>query len=119
MATPECNFSKDVAASWLLRLKEKHYLSQSAISDVVKLMQVVHSQAVSEAQKQVLFLCGKNGLHESFLDISCPFEELSSEYLLRTYLKNNFPYVVRMCACVCVCTRVVICMYVIVYMIML
>jgi hypothetical protein len=98
-------FSKEVAASWLLKLKEKHHLSQSAMADVLQMTKVVHSHAVSKTHEAILRLNEDINVNQNCPYIPYPFDNLSSEYLLRVHLKKNYPYVVRMCMthCIVVC----------------
>jgi hypothetical protein len=87
--------AKDEVASWLLRLKEKHHLSQKAVKDVIEFSQVVHSSAITQAceRASAFSLCDNNGILDSLSSIPHPLTDLSSEYLLRMHLKKGFPFV--------------------------
>ena len=96
--------TQDVAAGLLLKLKERHRLSQAAIDEVVQIVGTVSDHMVIESLTAVR-QCGEaHGMDMSspfFQDlpgilenVSNPLATLGTAYRQQSYVKKNFPYVV-------------------------
>ena len=96
--------TQDVAAGLLLKLREKHRLSQAAVDEVVQIVSTVSDHMVIEALSAVRGLGESHcmdinspffqDLPETLESVSNPLAQLGTAYRQQTYVAKNFPYVV-------------------------
>ena len=96
--------SKDVVGAMMLKLKDKHKLSNSAIEEAIQLTDVVANHVVKDTLRLIEQNANAQGMNTntSFFinlpkiaeNVSNPLAALETIYKQRMYVTKNFPYVV-------------------------
>ena len=96
--------SRDVAAGLLMKLKDKHHLSQIALEDVVETTSSVCEHVLQEVHIAIQEAANKHNVNPQspFLQdvMDCietatnPLQELGTAYRQQAYVAKHFPYVV-------------------------
>ena len=96
--------SQDAAAGMLLKLKEKHKLSQAAVEEVIQVVGIITDHVAVETLSAVKRSAETHGIDmdSPFIkslpsipqDVSHPFSSMETAYRQQSYVRNKFPYVV-------------------------
>jgi purine nucleoside permease len=89
----------------LLKLKEKHVISQDAMYEVVELVQMICDNTAANALSAIMLLGDESGfdttshffqqlpgIHEG---LNSPLASIGTTYRQQSYIAQNLPYVVR------------------------
>ena len=102
-------------AAFLLSLTEQYGVSQVAVKEVVSRCRQICQQSVTAVQRNISEALQDEGITVSqkikvtLTSIPDPFEGIGTAYLLDKFCRENFSYVVSLCALVCVCLCVCVC----------
>lgn len=97
--------TKETIVGKMLKLKDKHRLSSSAVDEVVELVQLVCDNMRAKSMSAIIrsgeINCMDlnsdffNELPEVFESVNCPLAMLETAYKQRQYVIENLPYIVR------------------------
>ena len=96
-------------AAFLLSLTEEHGVSQVAVNKIVSSCRQICQQSVTAVQRNLSEALRDEGItvlqkmKVALTSIPDPFEGIDSAYLLDKFCRENFSYVVSLCALVCMC----------------
>lgn len=97
----QSSISKEKIAGQLIKLKEMHLLSHSAVDEVISLVQMVCDSVTSNALSAVIQCNGIDNTSSSCKDLLCkvgsfvsPLATVSTTYRQEAYISKNLPFVV-------------------------